>query len=490
MKNQLPQGMEQLPELRPAVMGCLVALALFGGITAALTALNPAAGVIAAICMALLLTCLASHCYGKLLKTNRELDRACRTRLLEKYLGGDVPPEGDLTEAMPDIQSEYFAVAMMQCIDFSGYLPDCGAEHIPHENFLAVDNWMREYISRRLQGISMPYFVPITDGMMVLLNVTGLDETHLDESSREKVQEICQAVSQSAEDLRKHGLVCGAVVSTVYCGRENIVKARVEAEELTAYAELMGDSAPVKNGYEHAENPVELSDKLLRTELEKRFMQSVTNRNFEQLEKTMDSFVDLELRMASRYPDLLKKRLVMHMEQMLSAFSISVVDFEAEESEVVAQYRLLMDMTSAQDLRQQCSVLIRTLRAYEESEQRQKSDKVSRALRFIEDNYADPGICAEMIGDNLGVSASYVSRMLRQNTGLGVVDHIHAARLKKAKELLSTTELSLDDIAQQVGFSSRFTLTRSFKRYEEMTPGAWRERCQGIVTPDRDMPQT
>lgn len=70
--------------------------------------------------------------------------------------------------------------------------------------------------------------------------------------------------------------------------------------------------------------------------------------------------------------------------------------------------------------------------------------------------------------------------MLRQNTGLGVVDHIHGARLKRAKELLATTELSLDEVAERVGFSSRFTLTRSFKRYEEMTPGAWRERCQGV----------
>lgn len=477
--------MEQSPSrrngLKQAVLRCGLALVLFGGGTVALTMLHPVAGIVAALIMTVLLTYLAVQCYGKVLRVNRELDRACRTRLLEKYLGGDVPPEGDLTEAMPDIQSEYFAVAMMQCIDFSAYLPQCAAEHIPHENFLAVDNWMRQYISQRLQGISLPYFVPITDGMMVLINVTGLSAQHLDETSRQKVREICQALSLSADDLRKHGLICGAVVSTVYCGRENIVKARVEAEELTAYAELMGDSAPVKNGYEHAENPVELSDKLLRTELEKRFMQSVTNRNFEQLEKTMDSFVDLELRTASRYPDLLKNRLVMHMEQMLSAFSISVVDYEAEEAEVVAQFRLLMDMTSAQDLRQQCTVLIRCLRAYEESEQRQRSDKVSRALQFIEDNYADPGICAEMIGDSLGISASYVSRMLRQNTGLGVVDHIHAARLKKAKELLSTTELSLDDIAQQVGFSSRFTLTRSFKRYEEMTPGAWRERCQGAA---------
>lgn len=477
MRKQTEYG--RIPRQENVTAVCAVALALWGCVILGAAAVRPWLGGIAAGLGVLAGAWAVWTFYGRVLATNRELDRACRTRLLEKYLGGDIPPEGDLTEAMPGIESEYFAVAAIQCIDFSGYLPQCGDEHIPHTEFLQVDNWMREIVSRRLEGVSRPYFVPITDGMELLINVTGLDETELDASSRRKVAEICEALSLAAQDLGKHGLVCGAVVSTVYCGRENIVRARKEAEELTSYAELMGDSSPVKNGYDQAENPIELSDKLLRTELENRFMQSVTNRNYEQLEKTMDGFVNLELRTASRYPDLLKKRLVTHMEQMLSAFSISVVDYEAEEAEVVGQFRLLTDMNSAEQLRQQCTVLIRALRAYEESEQRQKSDKVSKALEFIEAHYADPGICAEMIGDALGISASYVSRMLKQNTGLGVVDHIHGARLQKAKALLAETELSLDEIAQQIGFSSRFTLTRSFKRYEEMTPGAWREAHGG-----------
>lgn len=477
------QGPDEQMNPKQARWVMLGALLVYGAAVTGAACCFPWMGAILAVLGAVALSLLAGRRYGALVQSNLELDRACRTRLLEKYLSGDVPPAGDLTEAMPGVESEYFAVAMLQCIDFSGYLPECGAEHIPHTDFLQVDQWMREFVTRRFAGVSLPYFVPMTDGMEIVINVTALDEKRLDESSREKLQEICSALEKSIQDLAQVGLICGAVVSTVYCGRENIQKARREAQDMTAYAELMGDSSPVKNGYDHAENPLELSDKLLRTELEKRFMQSVTNRNLEQLEKTMDSFVDLELRTASRYPDLLKNRLIMHMEQMLSAFSISVADYDAEESEVVAQFRLLMDMTSAQQLKDQCSVLIGALRAYEESEQRQKSDKVSRALAFIQEHFDDPGICAEMIGDALGVSASYVSRMLRQNTGLGVVDHIHGERLKKAKELLAGTDLSLDEVAVQVGFSSRFTLTRSFKRYEEMTPGAWRERCQGRQTP-------
>lgn len=195
----------------------------------------------------------------------------------------------------------------------------------------------------------------------------------------------------------------------------------------------------------------------------------------------MESLMDLELRTAARYPDLFKNHLVSHMEQMLSAFSISVIDYEAEEAPVVNQFRLLLEMNSAQQLRQQCLQLISALRDYVESDSVQRSDKVERALSFIEAHFDDPGICADMIGDALGLSASYVSRLLRQNTGMGVVDYIHSARLKKAKELLTNTDMSVDDISVAVGFSSRWTLTRSFKRYENTTPGAFRDSNQHPV---------
>ena len=478
MDDSLFQRKGSIPFLLRNTAICAFSLFIWAILVLVFSRLSLMLGILAVLIGGTALTLTFRHFYTKAIKFTLELDRACRTRLLEKYLGGDVPPEGDLTDAMPGLASEYFAVSMLQCIDFSGYLPRCGDEHIPPTEFQKVDSWMREAITAHLEPFCIPYFVPMTDGMITLINLSALPEHDMDKGARAQIAAVCEGLSAAIDDLKQRGLICGAVVSTVYHGRENIVKAKTEAQELTSYAELMGDSSPVKNGYDHSEVPMDLSDKLLRTDLEKKFMQGITNRNFPLLEKTMDSFVDLELRIAPRYPDLVKQHLVSHMEQMLSAFSISVVEYDEAEAPVVAQYRALLEQTSAQQLREHCLRLIAALQEYVESGSREHSDKVERALRYIEENYADPGICADRIGDALGLSASYVSRLLRQNTGMGVVDYIHAARLKKAKELLASTDLSVDDIAVQVGFSSRWTLTRSFKRYEETTPGAYREQHQ------------
>ena len=158
-------------------------------------------GILAVLIGGTALTLTFRHFYAKAIKFTLELDRACRTRLLEKYLGGDVPPAGDLTDAMPGLASEYFAVSMLQCIDFSGYLPQCGNEHIPPTEFQKVDNWMREAIAAHLEPICIPYFVPMTDGMITLINLSALPENDMDKGARAQIAAICEGLSAAIDNL-------------------------------------------------------------------------------------------------------------------------------------------------------------------------------------------------------------------------------------------------------------------------------------------------
>ena len=214
MKDSSRKITGSIPYLGRTIVICGGSLLIWSLVVMVLSRVSLALGVIVWLLGTAGLTAGISVGYARLMKNNLELDRACRTRLLEKYLSGDVPPEGDLTEALPGLKNEYFAVAMLQCIDFSGYLPQCGQEHIPHTEFQKVDDWMRHHIAEYLEPICTPYFVPMTDGMIVLINITGLHIDSLDESSRENVRAICQGLEHAIEALKSHGLICGAVVST------------------------------------------------------------------------------------------------------------------------------------------------------------------------------------------------------------------------------------------------------------------------------------
>lgn len=79
------------------------------------------------------------------------------------------------------------------------------------------------------------------------------------------------------------------------------------------------------------------------------------------------------------------------------------------------------------------------------------------------------------LADELNVSASYLSDMLRSLTGLNTQQHIHNRLIETAKEILSTTDLSVSEIAYQMGFEYPQSFTRLFKSKTNQTPLEFRQ---------------
>lgn len=56
-----------------------------------------------------------------------------------------------------------------------------------------------------------------------------------------------------------------------------------------------------------------------------------------------------------------------------------------------------------------------------------------------------------------------------------MLDYISITRIEKAKNLLETTDLNLETIALQCGFSNIRTFMRVFQKFEIVTPGKYKE---------------
>ena len=74
------------------------------------------------------------------------------------------------------------------------------------------------------------------------------------------------------------------------------------------------------------------------------------------------------------------------------------------------------------------------------------------------------------ISDKLHVSPNYLSGLLKTFTGQSTQQHIHNKLLEKAKEKLSATELSVSEIAYELGFEHPQSFSKLFKTKTEMTP--------------------
>ena len=81
----------------------------------------------------------------------------------------------------------------------------------------------------------------------------------------------------------------------------------------------------------------------------------------------------------------------------------------------------------------------------------------------------------EELAAALNVSSHYLSDMLRTLTGQNTQQHIHAKLIEKAKELLSTSELTVAEIAYQLGFEHPQSFNRLFKSKTKSSPLDFRQ---------------
>jgi AraC family transcriptional activator of pobA len=76
----------------------------------------------------------------------------------------------------------------------------------------------------------------------------------------------------------------------------------------------------------------------------------------------------------------------------------------------------------------------------------------------------------QFLAENLNISPSYLSDMLRSLTGQNAQQHIHSRLIEKAKEKLSTTELSVSEIAYELGFEHLSSFNKLFKSKTDLSP--------------------
>lgn len=97
---------------------------------------------------------------------------------------------------------------------------------------------------------------------------------------------------------------------------------------------------------------------------------------------------------------------------------------------------------------------------------------------YIQQHYCDPDLSNDRISEFCGMSSSYISRVFRKEMGDGVLNYINRTRIEAAKEILKNSSVRIEDVAAEVGILNANTFIRLFKKYEGVTPGAFKKANQ------------
>jgi len=81
----------------------------------------------------------------------------------------------------------------------------------------------------------------------------------------------------------------------------------------------------------------------------------------------------------------------------------------------------------------------------------------------------------QYLAETLNMSPGYLSDMLRSLTGQNAQQHIHHKLIEKAKEKISTTSLSISEIAYELGFEHPSSFNKLFKSKTNLSPLEFRQ---------------
>ena len=98
---------------------------------------------------------------------------------------------------------------------------------------------------------------------------------------------------------------------------------------------------------------------------------------------------------------------------------------------------------------------------------------VFTAQDYIRDHYAENFFVAD-IARHVGVASAYLQRLFRQKTGGTITEYVNSLRLQRSKYLLTHSELSIADVAENAGYGSRQRFSQIFRAMEHCSPGEYR----------------
>ncbi len=99
---------------------------------------------------------------------------------------------------------------------------------------------------------------------------------------------------------------------------------------------------------------------------------------------------------------------------------------------------------------------------------------VEKIMEYLRQNY-NKNISFTKISEQYNFSSAYLTKIFKEYSGKTPGKYLFDYRMKMAKKLLRDTDLSVKDIAEQVGFPDPFHFSKSFKNATGLCPTQYRE---------------
>lgn len=320
-----------------------------------------------------------------------------------------------------------------------------------------VKNVFEELSNRKNRG----YLVRIaTDKYALLINVCQNSE----------YKDYSDIWMEGKQFLEEHfGMAISISVGEIHEDVEGIYESYIEADQAMEYRYLFGEGSIIQ--YEKIKDrefsyPFMAESKLFKMIIS--YMKEPVQ------SKDTEKFVSDLMDMYGINQDASLKTIECFRYEILDGINKAIMynnELIENRKELV---EALFSQQSLESFRQELLLVLEFLRK-KEQESAKKEDVCTITRNYINDNYNNAYLSVSLIGEEMNLSAPYLSKLFKEKYEVSITEYISRIRVDRAKEDLKNSSKSIKQIAEENGFLSSTVFISTFKRYEGITPGVYRK---------------
>lgn len=122
-----------------------------------------------------------------------------------------------------------------------------------------------------------------------------------------------------------------------------------------------------------------------------------------------------------------------------------------------------------------CMEIIDLLTKKQPEKEREQNRFILDIKEYVEQEYSNQDLNISMISEVFKLSPSHLSKLFKNETGIGLLSYINDIRIRKAQELLCSTRKTIYEIAEQVGYANVRSFQRNFTAIVGESPNDYRK---------------
>jgi two-component system, response regulator YesN len=398
-------------------------------------------------------------------------------RLLKGRLDNQIPIAESLAAFHMRFDSDRFAVLLFN-VEPNGLFYERIKGIDPEEKrkllLFIVTNVVEEIAGQHNRG----YVCEVNETLACLINFVQEDE----EEQRADLRRIAQASQQFL--LNHYHLHLTVSISAIHPSYAGIAYAYSDALDALEYKLVMGSNEILAYEDIHSQENDSGVGYYYPLQVEQQLINFVKIGDYEKAKQTLDEIIAHNFQrpaVSVAFARCLMLNLVSTMIKTISEIGNLQESFLVQNPKRIAR---LTACETIQDMQQQMSVLLKQVCEYTAVKRQQNmqhsrknalDERMERVTEFIEHNYKDPNLNISTIGNEFDMKPTYLSKLFKDHTGEGLLDYINKTRIDKAKQLIAERGKNISDVADCVGFNDVNAFIRTFKKYEGITPGKYKE---------------